>query len=422
LSAHRRPKGRPEVAGPLGGKRAKRASGGPPRAGAPLEGIRVLDLTRLLPGPACTLHLADLGADVVKIEDTGAGDYARTLGAIGERPSAFFRHVNRNKRSVALDLKDARGREAFLALARRADAVVESFRPGVVASLGVGYDAVRAVRPAIVYASITGYGQSGPRASHAGHDINYLGYAGVLDQTGARGGPPALSNLQIADLLGGAMAAAAAILAALVGAQRTGKGRYVDVAMADGALAHNIFALQALEQHGRPPPRGEDLLTGGVPCYGVYPTRDGRWLAVGALEAKFWRALCETIGRADLVAAQLATGSAGAKVRGELEKVFASRTLAEWIHAFDGVDACVTPVATLNEALDDPQFAARGMVVTADDGARSYAPPWQLSGHRFAVTRKAPAQGEHTRELLREAGYDERAIDALVAEGVAKSS
>jgi alpha-methylacyl-CoA racemase len=380
----------------------------------------VLDLTRLLPGPACTMHLADLGADVVKVEDIGAGDYARTLGAAGDAPSALFRHVNRNKRSVALDLKEARGRDAFLALARHADAVVEGFRPGVVASLGVGYDAVRLVNPEIVYASITGYGQSGPRASHAGHDINYLGYAGVLDQTGARGGPPALSNLQIADLLGGAMAAAAAILAAFVGAQRTGEGRYVDVAMADGALAHNIFALQALQQHGRTAPRGEDLLTGGVPNYGVYPTRDGRWLAVGALEAKFWRALCETIGRADLVAAHLATGQEGAKARADLEGVFASRTLAEWMRAFDGVDACVTPVATLDEALGDPQYAARGMVVTAEDGARSYAPPWQISNHPFTVTRPAPAHGEHTREVLREAGYDDRAIDALVDAGIAK--
>ena len=419
MSGPRRPKGRPEVAGPLGGKRAKRASGVSSRA--PLEGIRVLDLTRLLPGPVCTLHLADLGADVVKVEDTGSGDYARTLGAAGGAPSAFFRHVNRNKRSVALDLKDARGREAFLALARRADAIVEGFRPGVVASLGVDYDAVRAVRPAIVYASITGYGQTGPRASHAGHDVNYLGYAGVLDQTGARGGPPALSNLQVADLLGGAMAAATAILAALVRAQRTGQGRYIDVAMADGALAHNIFALQALQKRGRPAPRGEDLLTGGVPCYGVYPTRDRRWLAVGALEAKFWRALCATIGRDDLVAAHLSTGDSGAKAREELEAVFASRTLAEWTRAFDGVDACVTPVATLDEALDDPQYAARGMIVTGSDGARSYAPPWQISGHRFAVTREAPTQGQHTRELLKEAGCDDAAIDALVGAGVAKT-
>jgi len=368
------------------------------------------------------MHLADLGADVVKIEDTGAGDYARTLGAVGNQASAFFRHVNRNKRSVSLDLKDARGRDAFLTLARRADVVVEGFRPGVVASLGVDYDAVRAVRSTIVYASISGYGQDGPRALKAGHDVNYLGYAGVLDQTGARGGPPALSNLQIADLLGGAMAAATAILAALLGARARGESRYVDVAMADGALAHNIFALQALAQYGRTFPRGEDLLTGGVPCYGVYPTRDGRWLAVGALEAKFWRALCEAVGRPDLVAGQLASGAEGARVRAELEAVFRSRTRDEWTRTFDAVDACVTPVLALREALDDPQFVARGMIVEASDGGRSFAPPWQLSGHAFAATRGAPAQGEHTRELLGEAGYDAGAIEALVDAGIARVS
>ncbi len=254
----------------------------------------MLDLTRLLPGPVCTLYLADLGADVIKVEDTGAGDYARNLGNRPGTVSAFYRAVNRNKRSIALDLKDARGRDAFLALAKDADVIVEGFRPGVVAALGVDYDAVAAINPRIVYAAISGYGQTGPRAHFAGHDINYLAHAGVLDQIGAHGGPPALCNLQIADLLGGAASAAIGLLAALLGAHRTGRGRYVDVAMADASLAHNIFALHALEQWGRVLPRGADLLTGGVPCYGVYPTQDGRWLAVGALEEKFWQALCAT--------------------------------------------------------------------------------------------------------------------------------
>ncbi len=386
---------------------------------APLAGVRVLDLTRLLPGPVCTMHLADLGADVIKVEDTGAGDYARTLGAKPGDVSAFFRMVNRNKRSVALNLKRDEGRAAFLTLARHADVVVESFRPEVVDALGVGCEAVRAMRPSIVYASITGYGQTGPRAMAAGHDINYLGYAGVLDQTGTRGGPPALSNLQIADLLGGAMTAAVAILAALVGARATGRGRYVDLSMADGALAHNIFALHALEQDGRTAPRGEDLLTGGVPGYGVYATKDGRWLAVGALEEKFWREVCATIGRPDLAVAGLATGAEGARVRAELEAVFGARTQAEWIERFRGVDACVSPVLTPDEALGDEQFAARGMVVTAPDGTRSYAPPWKLSGHEFRVEREAPAQGRHTVELLREAGYDDVRIRAMIAAGCA---
>jgi crotonobetainyl-CoA:carnitine CoA-transferase CaiB-like acyl-CoA transferase len=393
-----------------------------PSAEPPLAGVRVLDLTRLLPGPVCTLYLADLGADVVKVEDTGAGDYARNLGNAPGTVSAFFRAVNRNKRSVALDLKDPRGRGAFLALAKRADVVVESFRPGVVRSLGIDYEAVAAANPALVYAAITGYGQTGPRAAAAGHDINYLAYAGVLDQTGARGGPPALSNLQIADLLGGAATAAIAILAALVGAQRTGRGCHVDVAMADGALAHNVFALHALEQWGRTLPRGEDLLTGGVPCYGVYPTQDGRWLAVGALEEKFWRSLCTVLGRPDLVAGHVATGEEGERVRGELAAVLAAKPLAYWAERFAAADCCVTPVNTLDEALADPQFTARAMVVTRPDGSRQYAPPFRLSGHAFRVERDAPAQGEHSVALLREAGVDPTAIAAMVAAGVVRTA
>jgi crotonobetainyl-CoA:carnitine CoA-transferase CaiB-like acyl-CoA transferase len=398
-------------------RRADARVGGPP-----LAGIRVLDLTRLLPGPVCTLYLADLGADVVKIEDTAAGDYARTLGARSAAPSSFFRAVNRNKRSIALDLKDARGRAAFDALVKGADALVESFRPGVMTSLGIDYAAVAEVNPRIVYASISGYGQTGPRAHLAGHDINYLGYAGVLDQTGARDGPPALSNLQIADLLGGAAAAAIALLAALIDAQRTGLGRHVDVAMADASLAHNVMPLSTLDEWGALRARGDDLLTGGVPCYGIYPTQDGRWLAVGALEEKFWRTLCASLARPDLVAHQFARGEDGARIRGELERIFTSAPLAIWVEKLATVDCCVTPVATLDEALADPQFAARAMVVTRRDGSHEYAPPFKLSGHAFAATREAPRQGEHSAEILREAGCDESTIAALIAAGVVRAS
>ena len=383
----------------------------------PLAGLRVLDLTRLLPGPVCTLYLSDLGADVVKIEDTGAGDYARSLGNRPGTVSAFYRAVNRNKRSAAIDLKNPRGRDAFLALAKKADVIVESFRPGVVSNLSVDYATIAKINPRIVYASISGYGQTGPRAQVAGHDINYLGYAGVLDQTGMRNGPPALCNLQIADLLGGAACAAIGILAALVGAQRTGRGRYVDVAMADASLAHNIFALHALAQWGRTLPRGEDLLTGGVPCYGVYGTQDGRWLAVGALEDKFWQALCAAIQRPDLAPLAFALGEEGTRVRGELEVVFNAAPLAHWIERFADVDCCVTPVRTLDEALTDPQFVARGMIVERPDGSRQYAPPFKLSGNDFVVTRDAPAQGQHTAEVMRETGYDDDAIGVLTAAG-----
>jgi alpha-methylacyl-CoA racemase len=410
---------------PSGGSAAAKAAsvGDVP---APLAGIRVLDLTRLLPGPMCTLHLADLGADVIKIEDTGAGDYARSLPtsamalplATNASMTAWYRAINRNKRSLAVDLKTAEGHAAFIALARNADVVVEGFRPGVVGSLGVDYPTLCAVNPRIVYCALSGYGQTGPRALAAGHDINYLGYAGVLDATGARGGAPALANLQVADLLGGAATAAIGILGALLGAQRFGEGRHIDVAMADAVLAHQIVALGSLDDTGTDAPRGEDLLTGGVPCYGVYATRDGRWLAVGALEAKFWRALCDALERADLVSAQFATGPEGAKVRDALADIFAARTRDEWCECLAGVDCCVTPVLAFAEALADPQYAARGMVLQRPDGSHQYAPPFALTPPAFRLGRDAPRQGEHTREVLREAGYDDAAIDGLVEAGV----
>ncbi|MDQ2918232.1 MAG: CoA transferase [Pseudomonadota bacterium] len=422
---------------------------------APLAGIRVLDLTRLLPGPMCTLYLADLGANVIKIEDTGAGDYARTLattastpprsmsaagppqganyapsgGSVAAQPqacgapaSAWYRAINRNKRSLAVDLKTADGHAAFMALARDADVVVEGFRPGVVRALRVDYDAVRAINPRIVYCALSGYGQTGPRALAAGHDINYLGYAGVLNHTGERGGAPALANLQIADLLGGAATAAIGILGALLGAQRSGGGRYVDVAMADAVLAHQIFALGSLEDAGHVAARGEDLLTGGVPCYGVYGTRDGGWLAVGALESKFWHALCETLGRTDLVPLQFAVGAEGNRVRETLALIFAQQTRQAWSERFANVDCCVTPVLTFAEALADPQFAARAMVVRRPDGSRQYAPPFAFAPAAFSVTRDAPAHGEHTREVLHEAGYTDDAIDRLIEARVIKTA
>ena len=390
----------------------------------PLEGVRVLDLSRLLPGPMCTHYLADLGADVVKVEDLREGDYARVLPtAVGaaRTPTTWYRAINRNKRSIAIDLKRDAGRRAFLALAQRADVVVEGFRPGVVQGLRIDYETVAARNPRIVYCALSGYGQTGPRARTAGHDINYLGYAGVLDATGQKGGRPALANVQIADLLGGAASAAIGILGALFGAARTGRGRYVDVAMADAVLAHEVVALGALADGGRVAARGDDLLTGGVPCYAVYETRDGRWLAVGALEAKFWRALCRTIGREDLVAAQFATGEAGERAREALAAVLATRTRDEWTSVFAGVDCCVSPVLTFAEALADPQFTARGMV-RGVEGARAFAPPFALTPPVERPMREAPAHGEHGRDVLREAGYDAAAIDALMEVGAVKGN
>ena len=378
----------------------------------PLAGISVLDLTRLLPGPVATLHLADLGADVIKIEDPQVGDYARTLGTGQGADSAYFRMINRNKRGLRLDLKKAEGVEVFLRLAGAADVIVESFRPGVMDKLGVGYAAVAAVNPKIAYCSISGYGQDGPYKDLAGHDINYLGYAGVLDQIGREGGDPALPNFQIADLLGGALTAAMGILAAVLEAQRSGRGRYIDVAMTDSVLAHTYFSMLRLSDAGHSAPRGSDLLSGGLPCYAIYRCADGRHMAVGALEVKFWKTCCERLGRPEWIERQWDAG-----LRAGMATLFATRTRDDWTALFAAVDCCVTPVLTPEEALDNAQITARGMVLRAD-GLTQFAPPLKLSDHEFSIRQAAPRAGEHGVQILRAAGYPDDQIDRLKAVGI----
>ncbi|MBS0513831.1 MAG: CoA transferase [Proteobacteria bacterium] len=383
----------------------------------PLQGLRILDLTRLLPGPLATQHLADYGAEVIKVEDTGVGDYARTMGAMGGDTSYFYQVVNRNKKSLRLDLKHPEGKALFLRLVRDADALVEGFRPGVMDKLGLGYAAVAAENPRIVYCSITGYGQTGPYALRAGHDINYIGYAGVLDQIGRAGAAPALSNLQIGDLLGGTMAAVMGMLAALVDARASGRGRHVDVAMTDAAMAHAIFPLTEVLAHGCVRPRGEDLLTGGVPCYGVYQTADGRHMAVGSLEEKFWHLTCDTLGRPDLKPAHLATGEEGARAREEVAAIFRSRTQAQWVEVFDAVDCCVTPVLRLEEAMENPQIVARGMIQDVE-GVRQFAPPVRMSDLEVTAAAAPSRAGEHSEELLLALGLGDADITRLRAAGV----
>ncbi|MGA8259437.1 MAG: CaiB/BaiF CoA-transferase family protein [Arenicellales bacterium] len=362
-----------------------------------LKGTRVLDLSRLLPGPMCTAHLAAMGADVIKIEDPVVGDYARSMGS-------FFETVNRSKRSVALDLKTAQGRDAFMALAKTADVILESFRPGVVASLGVDYAAVREVKPDIVYCSLSGYGQDGPYRLKPGHDINYLSYAGILNEIGLAGMQPGLCNIQIADVLGGSLSAAMGILAALLSARRTGQGRYLDVAMTDCALAHNVMPLMAFNDHGGTAPRGEDFLTGALPWYNVYATLDDRHVALGALESKFWAAFCEAIDRREW-SDQPEDPETRRRIHRELTELFGSRSLAHWVAHFDNVDCCLSPVLTLEEAMRDPQLVARGMF-TGDGNRTGYAFPIRFEPPCAPVRpASAPGLGEHTREVLDEIGF-----------------
>ena len=336
---------------------------------APLAGIRVIDLTRLLPGPLATRHLAELGAVVLKIEgpeDQGQDDGARHLGRTAAEqqagePALAFRELNRGKELRRLDLRTSDGVAALRELVRASDVLVEGFRPGVMARLGLGWDALQALNPRLVMCAISGYGQHSRWSQRAGHDINYIAMAGVLDQIATQGGELALPNFQIGDLMGGTQAAVAGILAGLLGAQRSGRGRFVDISMAHGVLRHHVLAACTLKATGRGPVPGRELLSGGAPCYAVYRTADGRHLAVGALELKFWQALCQALARPEWApchwSLDLAVGSdASMALRAQLAALIATQPLAHWVARFADVDACVTPVLTVEEALAHPVF------------------------------------------------------------------
>ncbi len=337
---------------------------------APLSGITVLDLTRLLPGPVATMHLADMGATVIKIEDKGVGDYARTMSHVRHELSQLFIAVNRGKQVLNLDLKHPEDHARFLHLVDTADVVIESFRPGVMDRLGLGWEVLKARNPKLVMCAISGYGQTGPMALAAGHDINYVGYAGMLAQNTDDEGRPVLPDLQIGDLLGGSQSAVQGILAALLAVKMGGPGRFVDISMTDAVFAHNIMPLLAFNYYGKTAAPARDFLTGGVPCYNVYRTKDHRYMAVGALELKFWEACCDVIGRQDLKTrhwslGQDIGGDDAMQVKSELEAIFATRTQQEWNQAFETADCCVTPVLSTEEAIHHPQFIARRLSSTA---------------------------------------------------------
>jgi alpha-methylacyl-CoA racemase len=402
----------------------------------PLDGIRVLDLSRLLPGGFCSLLLADFGADVLKVEDTGMGDYIRWSppyyeGAHESARSALFLSLNRNKRSIRLDLKNERGREALLALVREYDVVLESFRPGVLERLGVGYERMREENPGLVYCAISGYGQDGPKRDASGHDMNYLGLIGLLGLTGERGGPPVQAAGQIADLGGGALMAAFGILAALrerdgggsgSASQGSGEGQLVDVSMADGALSWLAMVAATYFADGNVPQRGDLPLAGSLVCYRPYECADG-WVTLGALEPKFWQGFCRGVRREDLIAAQFERP--GSQAHEQVAEIFKARTREQWESFARENDCCLEPVLELDEALSSELVAARDMVVELDQpGAQR---PVRQLGLPVKLTRTpgdharlpGPALGEHTEEVLLAAGYSHEQVAELLSEGAA---
>lgn len=389
----------------------------------PLDGIRVLDLSRLLPGPFCTLVLSDLGASVDKVEDPHVGDYLRFMppvfpaGGVAGGLSGRYAAINRDKRSLCLDLKNPVGRDALLRLLPRYDILLESFRPGVMARLGLPLETLHAHNPRLVVCAISGYGQDGPYRDRAGHDLNYCALAGVLGMSGASAAtPPHPLPIQLADLGAGGLWAAVGILAALRSAERTGVGSYVDISMCEGTLSFlipDLGNLAAQGPDGQPPERGGDILTGGMACYSVYTTRDGKFIAVAALEPKFWLNLNAVLGRAADASELLAPPSEQQRIRAELQSRFGEKTRAEWEAIFAAADACVEPLLSLSELREHPQHAARGVFFSTATPAGPLPQIRTPLLPRDAQPQPPPQRGEHSAVILSEAGFTAEEIAAL---------
>lgn len=389
----------------------------------PLSGLRVLDLTRLLPGGFCTLLFADLGAEVLKVEDTGMGDYVRWAppyydGAEDSAKSALYLALNRGKRSIRVNLKEERGREVLLRLVRDYDVLIEGNRPGVMDRLGVGYERLAQENPALVYCAITGYGQDGPYRDRSGHDMNYLGLVGLLGLTGEKDGPPVQSAGQIADIGGGALMAAFGVLAALRERDRSGQGQFVDVSMADGALSWLAMVAGRYFAEGVAPKRGELELAGRLICYRPYACSDG-WVTLGALEPKFWQAWCRGVEREDLIEKQFE--APGSDAHAEVERIFLERTRDEWTEFASQHDCCLEPVLGLDEALESELVRAREMVVELDqpgtDGVKQLGVPVKFSRTPGGPQGPGPVLGADTEQVLKAAGYSEDEIASLTEAG-----
>jgi crotonobetainyl-CoA:carnitine CoA-transferase CaiB-like acyl-CoA transferase len=376
---------------------------------SPLAALKVLDLSRQLPGPFCSMLLADLGADVLCIANPN------------DPMGVGIPFLVRNKRHMTLNLKADAGRDILVQLAANADVVLEGYRPGVPQRLGIDYETLRARNPRLIYCSISGFGQDGPYRDRVGHDVNYIGYAGVLNFVGEAGGPPVIPGVQIADIAGGGLMATVGILAAVIARAQTGRGQFVDISMLDGTLSCNAYHILMWFLAGRLPLRGGEQLTGRYPCYAVYETRDGRHVTVGAFEPHFWATLCRAFGREDFIATQWDEGARREEMFAFFRTAFREKTMDEWLHALGGQDICFGPVYTLEETFADPQLRHRNMIVEMEGPhgkTTVVGTPIKLSDTPATLRTPPPGFGEHTERVLAGLGFGAAQIAQLRERGV----
>ena len=391
-----------------------------------LEGIKVLDFCRNAPGMFCTMVLADLGADVLMVErpmDETRSAYEKIVAGIDgpedERRHAAFNALQRNKRSIGLNLKETEAQNIFHQLVETADVVVEGFRRGVMDRLGAGFQTVRSINPRTVYCSVSGYGQDGPYSQMAGHDINYISFAGALGLIGPEDGKPAIPLNLIADYAGGGLCGAVGILSALMARERTGNGQYVDIAMSEGVLYMLSGLISDVLSRGIKAERGGNRLNGGAPYYNVYKTKDGGYFSIAAIEPWFWENLCRALEREDLLPHQDATGAKKAEVEQALAEAFLTKTRDEWFETLKDQNISAGKVYSLEEALDDPHAQQRGMVLEIESRdvpggkVRQVATPIHLSETPGNVRHLGSVTGQHTSDVLKELGFDPAAVADL---------
>lgn len=388
---------------------------------APLEGMKILDFTYLLPGPFATMMLADLGAEIIKIENSEAPDMLRLAPPYVDNNGAAYLQVNRGKRSLSLNLKKEEAREIVYRLVKNYDVVVEQFRPGVMDRLGIGYDALKAINPSLIFCSLTGYGQTGSYANRAGHDINYLALSGLESFSGRKDTGPCLSGIQIADIAAGSKNLVIGVLAAYACRQRTGRGDRIDVSITDGVFAMCAYSVAGYLAGGPEPKREGDILNGGT-MYDYYRTADGEYLAVGAMEPKFFAAFCEAIGCPEIIP----TGIMNWNHKDRVAAIIASKPLAHWQNVFAEIEACVEPVRSVSEAVSSPPLAERGMIIEIPTSSgtclRQIGNPIKFeSGHYHAAEAGCPI-GFHNEEILTELGYNSYEIARLIESGAVGKS